>query len=478
MAERWRNSFKVTDPRYFNAINERVRYVDGGYQSGTTYLKNDMILDQGYLAIALVDTNERPAPQPLADPQWTIDETLGTWTTQSPSGTNVVAGNEYNNSTTALYLHGVRIYVPDVTDGIFYRAAISIHVDPDVPEVSFSDWFQPVATGWQEVVAPKQLYPAGIRVNVAIQVDNRNDSLEDVVWYNYTSSNVDAPVAVGEAHRRNNRTYVDFNHVSDSGAPVGEEGPLSTPPVSGTTIVTSVSSWTVTSVINEVDYWRCEIEGSGNPVDGEVRFTFDTPVAQSPQYYVTNTDYWTNWPLPSSDASGFLALSGTEDPTVAVDAFGADILVQPVHLSDDWQLLTLAPSQASGVALKQLTDEEDEWVQVSAYPFSDLFSETTDGQWTEVERVTQSAGMAKSGTAEVVAVRTDIYPNEDRYIGIFSHMAWYDTELHVDNHRISRLGPDQLNFRIRVDGDDTVAEVKGRNNQVWFWSIKYFNREF
>ena len=315
--------------------DKRMNWITGGYVGGVDYLKHDVIVDSGYLAIVKVpSTQERPAPQPVGNSFWTLDDTDVGWSDETFLGNNVTAGNDFINNTVPFELQAVRIYIPFAQADVYYRAAFGHATTDDLEDfvIDYSEWYDSVSTGtgWVEIEADGTIFPAGSHITVAIESENRAAAQVDDVFYDYTSSNGDVVIGAGDMHRRNNRDYVDISKTPQSGTLVVD-------PIAGTTIDSALSAWNVIAVADNGTYWRCTISGTGDPLPGNVEFTFTTPTAQVSQYYLENPGYWTANPLPNADASGVLIKDGVE--TTSDAAYGADIKIQQITISDDWDLL-------------------------------------------------------------------------------------------------------------------------------------------
>jgi hypothetical protein len=338
-------------------LNEKTRWVFP-YEVGNTYLENDMVLDDGWTMIANKDTSERASPQPLGVSNWVVDPDAPGWLEEEPLGTMVVSGNIFTSSIDG-YVSGYRVYIPEIGYQTYYRGAISITYPGRDPQEEVSETFQPTSVGWIEINSSTRIIPAGTVVEVVLEHENRASTITEVASWNYTSSNQDAVVLSGEAHRRLSRTYVDFNKVP---ATPFVPGTLDLDDVvAGTHITTALSDWTVVGISDLGDYYRFEITGSGDPINGLVEFTFIIPSADVPQPYWENVGYWAANPPAGGTGEGFLSLDGAPN-TGALNAYGTDILVQPAVISEDWDVVaassTLPSAGQATVALQTALQSE------------------------------------------------------------------------------------------------------------------------
>jgi hypothetical protein len=311
-----------------------VRWVQP-YATGNAYEKNDMVLDDGWTMIANKDTSERASPQPIGVADWVVDPDVPGWMEQEPLGTLVVSGNTFTAGIDG-YISGYRVYISEIGPETYYRGAIEIKYPGGDPQSETSETFQPTSIGWIEINSPTRIIPTGTVITALLEHENRASSITEVASWNYTSSNQDAVVLTGEAHRRLSRTYVDFNKVPATPFVPGTVDLDSV--VAGTHITTALSDWTVVGISDLGSYYRYEITGGGNPVDGLVEFSFIIPSADVPQPYWENVGYWAANPPPSGTGEGFLSLSGGAN-TGALNAYGTDVLVQPAAISEDWDVV-------------------------------------------------------------------------------------------------------------------------------------------
>jgi hypothetical protein len=453
--------------------SKRVRWVEP-YVFGDTYQKNDMVLDDGWTMIANKDTSERAAPQPIGTANWVLDTADPDWVLQEPVGTLVISGNTFLNNI-AGYSSGYRVYIPEVGADIYYQTQIYVTVPGGEREEELSDVFQANAIGWITHTSNARLMPAGTLLEVLLGHENRSATATEVASYEYSSSNTDQITLAGFAHRRNNRTYVTFNETSQSGFAPGVFGLADVVP--GTHIVTAISDWTVTSTffITGENSYRFEITGNGNPVNGLEEFTFIIPTGSLPQPYEQNIDYWNPQTNPNVTGQGVLYLDGVEQ-TVPNNAYGTDVLVQPANLPTDWDVVapssTLASSGATAVAL---SFEEAVWVQANALPVARFSVSTTDNTPVEVNRTMIPVGEALTGEALVMATRTDIigtYFSKTAGIGYNDGIAAV-----LDTQTIFEVGDTLLSVDWVLEGDESVLYVTGRQTQDWDWTITTFLRD-
>jgi hypothetical protein len=322
------------------SLDRRMNWA-GNYVNGQTYEADDVTLDSGYLAVANQQTTDPPSPQLIGDEVWLLDEDDPSWEIDSPLGKDVATGISITAINGISYaVNEARIYIPAISNNVYYRIAIAIYYDLENPETAVGEWIHStdLVLGWNDYDTNKYIIPNGILVEAFLQVENRNNVVVDNLQYNYTSNNNDQAVAVGEMHRRNNRTYVDINKTPASGT-------FTADPTPGTTIETAVSDWTVTNVTDNTTYWRCDITGTGNPPDGLTDFIFTTPSNNVAQPHAVNDNYWLSHVAPNANINGRYSLDGSDETND--NAYGINYKVQQVVLSDHWDILTI-PGDTGG----------------------------------------------------------------------------------------------------------------------------------
>ena len=435
-----------------------------GVYTEKAYNPGMVVTDGGWTMVANKKTTDKAAPAAIGDPEWTLDSTDANWAIQNVLGTNVRCGN-YAIADHAVLVKGIRIYVPQVDANIYYRAAVAIYRDPANPDIEYTDWVNYQQTGWVETTAFGRIIPKDVGLAVAIETENRANNVVDEVLYNYTSSTGDVVPGPGAMHRRTNRTYVWINKLGELGQPT-------IPPVAGSQLTTSVSDWNITQVTDAGEYWDCEIVGTGNPANGLTFFTFTTPSGATPQYWAENTGYWTtNPPAEGVQVNGFIRNDGVLSEND--NAYGADILLQEMYLSNDWDIVSYSGDLATPSSFTELSPNVTNWANEVATPFAVGNAQSVNNSWVEVFRTDMDSRALKASLSVDAKRNDDVEYHVSEWV-----LLSYDKPTGVVDYlqKDLEIGAD-LSLRSKIDGKDLVLEVKGKPNQTWDFRVTTFYRE-
>jgi hypothetical protein len=453
----------------FLEVLPRVRW-KSPYVFGDTYENMDQVQDSGWLMVANKKTTQRAAPQSTGVDYTEPDPNDPNWVEQSPAGTFVASGTVYTNISAPFYLSEFLVYLHAGAPDTYYKlearleypTGAVIQIESDV-----LDWSTGTA-GWYSIPFETQVLTKGSNLTLVLIHEDRASTLTATAGYSYTSSNVDDIPQATQAHRRNNRTYVDFNVTPLSGAV-----DLSLI-VAGSRISTLSSDWLVESVLlsNEPDgaggfYYRFDISGAGNPGDGDTTFEFTYPTGTPPQEYYENLNYLAGNP----DAQGYLNLSGTV--TLSDNAYGVAATVTPITVSSDWDIQSMPNTLSTEPSLiRSLRDIS--WVEENSESFTKHYVSTTDITWTDANTITLLPGESFSGRVKIYGKRTDA---TDFFSAELAFHTYYDAGSVSAYEALFELGPALLSARVTSVGDDTVFQVRGAPAQDWDWEVIVFRRE-
>lgn len=426
------------------------------------------MLFQGWTVISNKQTADYPIPVPNGDPTWLIDDTDPNWTPLSPNGTAVTVSHTYAFDVSG-FIDGERIQIPDTGEDIWYRVDYTDLSDPEYPIVEVGEYFQVDAPGWIIRQIPPRLVPPGTTIKVSLVHENRSATDTVTADYNYTSENQDVVVADGQAHRRLNRTYVQFSKVDAGGS-----NTLDAVTVGGHIRVAGVSDWTISSITDGGSYWEYEITGTGNPADGLHSFEFEYITGLVPQYYIENVGYWTAHPPSSGSVTGELIVSGVVTGD-ADTAYGIDLLLSPADVSQDWSLVSTmdgATGTERTTTSGALTPMQANWVEKSAEPVIQGQVTTTQGGWVTVLDL---AFLKSSHGALTVTGKREGGAGE--YVARCFFLASKGEPFDIQLDQISRLSTISGNHvRAESDANGIRIEVKGVNRQEWTWQALLFAR--
>ena len=333
----WKTIFEYLASNLWTSVQAPVITWHRGWTAGL-YPQGAMVQDGGFLMIANKTTADKAAPIPSGSPAFSAPDAPA-WGGQSPSALLIASGHRYTFSAAVLAV-GMRVWIPVTSVNHSYHMVLREVVGGGVPDLYHVDEdINPLATGWYEI-------------NLAGLVAHIGE-----VWevFLFTSAGVDYTQWAGVwelkyegGNPSDGEIYLD--------APGANEVRISSEDKEGTnmaglldTVVTGTiitfGNGSVKTVINIIDNTGgtriYQVRGSsGVPLDEEQVVSFAVPNAANTDY-VGVGDHWTaNQPAFATVVSLFQEDGGTiiED----VDLFGADISVQDVVASPDWDIAAIS----------------------------------------------------------------------------------------------------------------------------------------
>lgn len=325
---------------------------------GTQYVKNDMVVSAGYLAVANTDTTASPVPAESGDPIYQLP-TVPSWANQTHTGV-VEAGNRYTvPASVLLRITQYRFWVPTGAALPDYKYALYLTnvTDPDNPITSIIASFDgsQLVEGWNSFDnTDSTLLTEGTSFGIYLQSFNSaSDSQWAAQWTRAANSNAGAP-AVGEWLTNNGNSQIRFN-VTDSGSnnqttnlalvTVGSDIAVFDTADGGTNIY---QNYRVTNVTDNGTWYQFDVipldtgPGGAPAVGAATTGNFTIPVVGSTPY-VTIADYF----LANPNIIGIISLSGgalVEDEA----AYNVDIQFQQLIASDDWDIAAISAGGALG----------------------------------------------------------------------------------------------------------------------------------
>lgn len=307
----------------------------GNYTLGQEYNPYEQVLDQGYLAYALVFTDERPAPQKIGEATYIYD---GTLTSFSANAKQVIVGQRYT-TTTPVYLSEFSL---ETVEGGYYR--IFSVADPETnPVINELLSFTSVTTGRRELAVDEILIKANSKFDiVSISAEpNATPTTWTGDWDYKTPNNDNTPGQGIINHANKNIGVLKINKwdssVADRSAELGALG-------IGDTIEGAGMSWVIQSTNLNGNVYEFGISPSTQGNDGLATFTFGT-VSATPIPYSRDDDYYDGHP-------NIQGLFGADLPYSSIvpdsNAYGIDIKVQDVVVSNHWFIQSGPGGSAGG----------------------------------------------------------------------------------------------------------------------------------
>jgi hypothetical protein len=434
------------------------------YVQGATYYPQQTVFVAGWTMAANKKTADYPAPQAIGQP---FNLYQGAAPETSASAKQVISGQRYT-SFEAVQLVSYSVYAFIDQDYDVYLVQDPGGENITTPIGSFTA----SVTGWSEF----NIEPMLIKQNALFDIVSLTTAPPAAptpvdATYNYlTPQNVSTPVAGDITHARSQADIMRISYTDDIG---GDRTALIQALSIGDHIAIGATTWTVQNNDPDTGFANITVTPSITGTAGVQTVTF-TVNAPQPTSYMEDVDYWLTSQFVG-DAKGIIAIDVPyESATINESAYGIDIKVIQVALSDDWDVV--APGDAAtGAARTRLTQDENDWVKASTTFLQYGFAITTDNQWTELARFPIAMNTGVKGTLTVDARRTDTL---DLYNAEYATLAVNDAGvLSVQGIEKFELGPMLLGLRAAADGTDLILEVRGAINQDWDWKMAIFFRD-
>ena len=319
------------------AANEKMHWRNEWLSQA--YLKNDVVRDGDWTMVANKDTSDRPSPTLINPTQYTFAGNVEE-TTVTNAG-SVAFGTRFFNATQDYAISGYRIYA---VAGNSYR--VFTRLDPSgTPIINEGINFDATQTGWVEFNIVPVIVPLNTEFDLIANVSQTDNSdTVTTIPYNYDQSggSNNLPVAGEIAQGNNDSEYLRIHHTDNSGTPVDRQVFLESL-VAGDRISTPGMEWVIEATQNNADHVRFTVSPSLTTNDGayNVDFTQPTPTSLT---IMEVLGYWPSSNFPNNE--GLRSVDG-EPEIISTAAYGADILVQEVEVSEDWDLLAYNNSSAN-----------------------------------------------------------------------------------------------------------------------------------
>jgi hypothetical protein len=366
----------------FNQLIQNRNRWQGVWNVSTTYLKNDEVLDSGFLMIANKKTRAKPAPILLGDPAYYFGTARlvtqdGNWlvcvngdvlnvganvdfVTQSYTGA-VQSGQIYTFKR-GVMITEVAVQVASLDPSYEYSIVYVDITDPNNPITTIYSPVITIADEFQIVAYIKQFAKLNDKILIYVNAVNRASTTVFSSTWNYAgTSNLGDP----NAQEWNNRTQQDIVrvHITDNlGA--DQEGKL-LQVVSGTILTATnvdneLENWTyyIESVINNSPVFEFDViltgtgSAGGVPPSANTVLRFDIPIATPTLYREDPVFDWSLQEPSNATVQGFLALDGVNQ-NQDTRAYGIDIRTQNTDFSSDWDIKSVTGelTTSSNIAL-------------------------------------------------------------------------------------------------------------------------------
>jgi hypothetical protein len=319
---------KFLDGRYQNPAhnpNGMMRWRDSWVQ-GREYKKHDVTRDGAWTMVALRDTYDRPAPQPIGQPLYRYQ---GSSPTDSITAKELVIGHRYTWGVSG-WLSGWRVWS---VAGNYYR--IFSVADPDgANEGAEIVSYEASTTGWYEATfAPQLILPGSVfELWAAVQEPDPTPTIWTGNWNYITPPNPGTPVSGSIIHANSLLSVLSIRKVDNDAGDRGAE--LLALDVGDIVVGPGDLRWSVQAIADQGLYVDIAIAPAqqASP-DGVFNFSFET-VTATPITTVVDPDYY----LGDADVDGRYRVDGGA-LNITQDAYGVDVKIQEAYISSDWALV-------------------------------------------------------------------------------------------------------------------------------------------
>ena len=306
------------------------------WSDGASYNANDVVVDGVWTMVANTDTTEKAGIVRVGDPQYLYS---GSPSTQSDTANQVIIGTRYNFPT-AFELSKIRI---DTIIGNTYRV-YSIE-DPlgVAPIIREAAHFLASTNGWLDINVPAVIIRGGVVIDLIVQIHEAGGATTTFNGnWDYSTPNNDGAPAAGEIVHSNSDTDIVNIHTTDSDTQdrTADLASLSV----GDIITLDTIEWVIQGSTNNTTYFTFAVTP---PIqyssDGVTNVVFELSVA-TPIVTVVDSDY----NLSNANISGLYIVDGSYSDIIPDNnQYGADIYLQDISMSSDWDILATSAS-ASG----------------------------------------------------------------------------------------------------------------------------------
>jgi len=281
----------------------------------------------------------------------------------------VVVGTQYHWGTTPGRINSYRV---ELVAGNHYTTYFTSNYDTD-PVTTQLDDFDATVDGW----TTKNINPVFVNENLKFRIFMliREPADSPATWYgdwNYTVPNNQGTPGNGVViHSNAEKDLLYINYIGNEGTPVDHTIDLQALAI-GDIIDTGTNRYGIQSKdTTNPGYIIFAITPTTQGTAGQTTFKFETTVATNITYAV-DTAYWPTIPAYAASVSG---LYKQDEQALAIDtnAYGVDINVQELSISESWDFLageqnTSGDSAATATwglvqgDIKQQDDAQAEWV--------------------------------------------------------------------------------------------------------------------
>lgn len=323
-----------------DALNSQTGMVWRGFWEEGQYNTNDLVVDNGWLSIAIRTTTAPPAPHPVGDVRNIINVPgAPVFANNSVSSGSLVVGTRYDFSQN-IYIRDARFYVPASAAGLRVDAWIVLDpdTDPSYKVLVSSQVIDSTDTGkWLSVPIGLTFIQDSRKFDLIAAFTSITGKVTFSYEWDYIRSNKD-PNPGEIRHKGGSNTNTMLVHEQDELGTDRSTDLNNIVPGSDIEMQSNGYNWRVLSASKSGSIYTFEVQPALRAPEGQSFFEFGYYGVITINYVETLNHYST---LPS--VSGFQSTTGyspADSPvTLTQNAYGIDIQTQSVLVSDDWQFL-------------------------------------------------------------------------------------------------------------------------------------------
>jgi hypothetical protein len=317
-----------------------------------TYYTHDVVVDGAWTMAANKETNDRPAPQPIGSPAYTLPD-LPAWTFPQYTG-SVFSGIVVQPPAGELFqLQAYRVWIPDISPNAHYQVVVYNFVTGSTDIIASFDGNIATAPGWLSVTIEPVYLTEGGDFAVILHSENSSGTTDfNHPWVYTGSSQNDVDPGAGSVNHNNQQNLLRISETDDDSVSRATELGAVVP---GTTIrvvdegdLNAFYEYSVVVATDMGTWWMFDVllvdtGASGGPgLLSRCQTYFEVPIA-APTEYVQVAGAYTG-----TEVQGYLNFDTLTGGTLSTTGYGVDIQVQQYSVSPDWDLVANSASVSSG----------------------------------------------------------------------------------------------------------------------------------
>lgn len=315
---------------------------------GDQYYKNEMIRDGLYTMVALRDTTDRPAPQPLGDVE-TDQPIVPTFVTLN--NLSIVSSRHQYTLLKDGWIQSAQVWVPDIGITVTYRFILATLLpEQTIPTISQIENPILAPNQWNTIFVSHIGFITGSQISLTIEaLNSAGDSTWNHPWDFQGIDNNLGPIA-GFWNRNNQHTILRINDIdSNSASQVTDLQAIIVGTVirlASTAIPTTFFEYVVDEIVDDIGFFNFVVtllqSNAGGP--GILEPCTITTLIPTPQAteFVTVEDWWIANQPSFATVVGSLEFAGLPQIGKGDDSFGIRLFFQEANVSPDWDLVAFS----------------------------------------------------------------------------------------------------------------------------------------